>query len=86
MYLDTIRSQMMAAVAMLKDENYRRSLMNDIEFERKRRNEMSLQVAELDAEVYMRISHLKCLHLYYILLIRFHVWCKQRKDSDSNRK
>ncbi|XP_046454653.1 histone-lysine N-methyltransferase, H3 lysine-79 specific-like isoform X2 [Daphnia pulex] len=49
-YLDTIRSQMMAAVAMLKDENYRRSLMNDIEFERKRKNEMSLQAAELDAE------------------------------------
>lgn len=68
MYLDTIRSQMMAAVAMLKDENYRKSLMNDIEFERKRKNEMSLQAAELDAEVYMRISHFKCLPVLSVLL------------------
>jgi hypothetical protein len=59
---------MMAAVAMLKDENYRRSLMNDIEFERKRKNEMSLQAAELDAEVYMRISHFKCLPVLSVLL------------------
>lgn len=58
---------MMAAVAMLKDENYRRSLMNDIEFERKRKNEMSLQAAELDAEVYMRISHFKCLPVLSVL-------------------
>ena len=65
--MDTIRSQMMAAVAMLKDENYRRSLMNDIEFERKRKNEMSLQAAELDAEVYMRISHFKCLPVLSVL-------------------
>lgn len=66
--MDTIRSQMMAAVAMLKDENYRRSLMNDIEFERKRKNEMSLQAAELDAEVYMRISHFKCLPVLSVIL------------------
>jgi hypothetical protein len=59
---------MMAAVAMLKDENYRKSLMNDIEFERKRKNEMSLQAAELDAEVYMRISHFKCLPVLSVLL------------------
>jgi hypothetical protein len=59
---------MMAAVAMLKDENYRRSLMNDIEFERKRKNEMSLQAAELDAEVYMRISHFKCLPVLSVIL------------------
>jgi hypothetical protein len=37
MYLDTIRSQIIATVAMLQDENYRRSLMHDIEFERKRK-------------------------------------------------
>jgi hypothetical protein len=67
MYLDTIRSQIIATVAMLQDENYRRSLMNDVEFERKRKNEMSLQAAELDAEVYMRISHFKCLPVLSVL-------------------
>jgi hypothetical protein len=67
MYLDTIRSQIIATVAMLQDENYRRSLMHDIEFERKRKKEMSLQAAELDAEVYMRISHFKCLPVLSVL-------------------
>ena len=66
--MDTIRSQIIATVAMLQDENYRRSLMNDVEFERKRKNEMSLQAAELDAEVYMRISHFKCLPVLSVLL------------------
>lgn len=67
MYLDTIRSQIIATVDMLQDENYRRSLMYDIEFERKRKKEMSLQAAELDAEVYMRISHFKCLPVLSVL-------------------
>ena len=71
--MDTIRSQMMEAVSLLKDEKYRRSLMNEIESERERRNRLSLQASELDKEVYTRLRPLNFSpnYLYYILLIRF---------------